>query len=69
MTHNIDWLIKRYPQWQTIQSLIRIDSVRKTKKEQTKETRYYIGSLKTPPEEVLKHVRIIGLSRIVYIGH
>ena len=59
---DVAWLHERHPNWQTINSIIRIDSTRdvtvRGKKKITQETRYHISSLQNPtPETVLQAVR------------
>lgn len=57
VTHEVAWLRDRHPHWHSINSLIRIDSVRETKDKTTYETRYYISSLKEIPQKILGVVR------------
>jgi len=62
VSNSVDWLRKEHKDWETIQSIIRIDSTRevveKAAKKVTQETRYYISSLKNPtPEVALKAIR------------
>jgi predicted transposase YbfD/YdcC len=52
----VEWLKKRHPRWSSIQSVIKIQSVRESKVT-TKEVRYYISSLKDTPDQVLKSIR------------
>jgi predicted transposase YbfD/YdcC len=39
--NDLDWLTKRHPNWRSIKSIVRIDSVREDKKKISKETSYY----------------------------
>ncbi|MEN8236408.1 MAG: ISAs1 family transposase, partial [Pseudomonadota bacterium] len=59
VSDNIDWLREAHPLWHTINSIIRINSTRDVLNgKTTKETRYYISSLKkTKPEKFLKSIR------------
>jgi len=56
--NDVQWLQDRHPRWQTINSIIRIDSTRELKNEITKESRYYISSIKNiTPQVALKAIR------------
>ena len=58
--NEVQWLRDRHPKWSTINSIIRIDATReiKSQKKKTKETRYYISSIKNITSQVaLKSVR------------
>ena len=62
VSHDVEWLRKQHPHWQTIHSIIKINSTREfsnqEKNKTTHETRYFIASLKTPtPEVALKAIR------------
>lgn len=59
---DVEWLRNRHENWKTIQSIFRIDSIREVTEKGTikitRETRYYISSLKDPtPEVALRAVR------------
>ncbi len=55
---DVHWLKKNNENWDSINSIIRIDSTREIKDKTTNETRYYISSIKDPdPEIILKAVR------------
>ena len=59
---DVAWLRERHPNWQTINSIIRIDSTREVnvrgEKKLTQESRYHISSLQAPkPETALQAVR------------
>lgn len=54
---NVEWLYAMHPQWQTIKSIIKIDSKREIKEKVTEEARYYISSLNASPQEILKAIR------------
>ncbi len=53
---DVEWLRKKHPKWSTIKSIIKIYSIRESKKT-TKEVRYYISSLDDTPEKILKSIR------------
>ena len=55
--NNVAWLIERNKEWHSIRSIIRIEATREIKGKTTQETRYYISSLDTSPQEILKAVR------------
>ena len=57
VSHDISWLVQRHPYWQSIKSIIRIDSTREEKKKTTQETRYYISSSTVEAEKMLSHIR------------
>lgn len=62
VVHDVEWLRKEHTNWNTIQSIIRIDSTRevtdRADKKNTQETRYYISSLKNPtPQIALRAIR------------
>jgi len=53
---DVEWVQQRHPKWASIRSLIKIHSVRESKKT-TNDVRYYISSLEDTPEKVLHSVR------------
>ena len=56
----MQWLRDRHPNWETIQSIIQINSTRefKDKTKTTNETRFYVSSLKnTTPQTALTAIR------------
>lgn len=53
----VAWLRELHPKWQTIKTIIRIDSTRELKSSITKETRYYISSLDVSAEKMLQAIR------------
>ena len=58
--NDVQWLRDRHPNWETIQSIIQINSTREFKDntKKTNETRYYISSLKNPtPQTALMAIR------------
>lgn len=57
VTHEVAWLREQHPHWHSINSLIRIDSIREVKGKTTEETRYYISSLKEIPQKILGAIR------------
>lgn len=56
-TQNVGWLQERHPHWKSINSIIRVDSIREIKGKISSETRYYISSLTDTPEKVLSSIR------------
>jgi predicted transposase YbfD/YdcC len=57
---DVQWLQEKYPHWGTINSFIKINSIRefKNSKKSTQEDRYYISSLKdATPDSFLKSIR------------
>lgn len=54
---DVVWLRDMHPDWQSIQSIVQIDSTREIKDKITKESRYYISSLKTTPKQMLANIR------------
>ena len=54
---DVEWLRKRHSKWSSIRSIIKIHSIRESKKQTTKEVRYYISSLEDTPEKILKSIR------------
>lgn len=62
VSNDVEWLRKEHNNWETIQSIIRIDSTRevveKGARKINQESRYYISSLKNPtPQEALNAIR------------
>ena len=59
VTTDIDWLRERHPHWKNLSLIAKIESIRINKKtlKETKETRYYISSLRTKSCEISKYVR------------
>ncbi len=57
VTTNVDWLRKTHNNWQTIKSIIEIKSTREIKGKASKETRYYITSLKDDANKILQSIR------------
>lgn len=53
---DVEWLRKKHPKWPSIRSIIKIHSIRKSKKT-TSETRFYISSLADTPKQILKSIR------------
>lgn len=53
---DVEWLRKKHPKWPSIRSIIKIHSIRKSKKT-TNETRFYISSLEDTPMQILKSIR------------
>ena len=60
VVHDVQWLRDRHPHWNTINSIIQINSIRefKDQNKKTQETRYFISSLKKPtPQAALLAIR------------
>jgi predicted transposase YbfD/YdcC len=57
VVRDVDWLKKRYPKWQSIQSIVQIKSTREMKNKKTVEERYYISSLSVGASTMLHNVR------------
>ena len=54
---DIDWLRQNHPLWDTLRTIIEIESIREIKSKKTTEKRYYISSADKPVEELLKAIR------------
>ena len=54
---DVAWLHQRHPKWQTIQSMVKIESERWVGGKAHTETRYYITSRKGEAEQLLSYVR------------
>lgn len=57
VSHDVGWLRDRHPKWKTIKSIIQVQATREIKGKITNESRHYISSLETTPEEMLKAIR------------
>ena len=57
VVNDVEWLRDMHKNWQSIKSIIRIDSRREFKDKITEETRYYISSLDLPAERILAAIR------------
>lgn len=57
VVNNVSWLKERHPEWNSIASVIRVDSERSIKNKVTTETRYYISSLNEDAKKILKKIR------------
>jgi predicted transposase YbfD/YdcC len=57
VSNEVSWLRDRHPQWESIQSIVRIDSTREIKTKITTETRYYISSLNESAQKILSSIR------------
>ena len=53
---DVEWLRKKHPKWTSIRSIIKIHSIRKSKKT-TNEARFYISSREDTPKQILKSIR------------
>ena len=58
VVNDVAWLQNMHPNWQTIKSIIKLDSTREIGDKKTQETRYYISSLDASPETTLQAIRI-----------
>ncbi len=56
VVNDVEWLRKKYPKWSSIRSIIKINSIRKSK-ETTEDVRFYISSLEDTAEQMLKSIR------------
>lgn len=57
VSQDVSWLHELHEHWKSIQSIIRIDSVRESKMNSTTETRYYISSCQLTPKKILEAIR------------
>lgn len=57
VSHDVQWLKDRNKNWQSIQSIICIESTRNIKNKMTIEYRYYISSLTETPKKMLESIR------------
>ena len=57
VSNDVNWLLERHPNWNSIKSIIRVDSIREEKDRTTTETRYYISSEIKPAEKMLAGIR------------
>ena len=57
VVNDVQWLRDLNPNWQTIKSIIKIESTREIKNNTSKETRYYVSSLNTTADKLLKAIR------------
>ncbi len=62
-SQDVAWLHERHERWKTIKSIIRIDCLREIKGTSSKETRYYVSSLVSPPDKILSIRRQLTLVR------
>jgi predicted transposase YbfD/YdcC len=54
---NISVFKENNPQWETIQSIVRVHATREINGKSTEETRYFISSIQLTPERMLKAIR------------
>ena len=54
---DIDWLRQNHPLWDTLRTIIEIESIREIKRKKTTEKQYYISSADKPAEELFKAIR------------
>ena len=54
---DVEWLREMHSPWQTIQSIIKLTSVREIDGKSTQETRYYVSSLKEGAQKILRSIR------------
>jgi predicted transposase YbfD/YdcC len=57
VSQDVSWLHGRHSHWQSIHSIIRIDSAREIKGNVTNETRYYVSSCCLEAEKILTAIR------------
>jgi len=57
VSQDVAWLRERHPEWTSINSIIRIDSIRESKCKNSTESRFYISSCQLEPEKILKAIR------------
>lgn len=57
VSHDVTWLKEMNQNWQSIQSIVRIQSTRDIKNEVSVEDRYYVSSLKETPKKMLESIR------------
>lgn len=57
VSDDVAWLRERHPAWQTLQTLVRLDSAREIGGCTVKETRYFLSSLPPDPQKILRAVR------------
>ena len=57
VVNDVQWLRDLNPNWQTIKSIIKIESTREIKNNTSNETRYYVSSLNTTADKILKAIR------------
>jgi predicted transposase YbfD/YdcC len=59
VSHDVKWLRETHPNWTTVKSIVRIDSKREFKdaNKTTMESRYYLSSLNSTPDVMLKAIR------------
>lgn len=57
VTDDIQWLKDRHPLWQSIHSIVAIDSIVELENATVTETRFYITSLPPEPEKLLHAIR------------
>jgi predicted transposase YbfD/YdcC len=54
---DIEWLKKMHKKWNSIESIVKIESKREIKGIISEENRYYISSLKTDAKAMMNHIR------------
>ncbi len=54
---DVEWINKAHPKWASINSIIKIRSIREMGTKKTEEIRYYISSLEDKPEKVIANIR------------
>lgn len=57
VANNVAWLRLRHPNWQSINSIIRLDTTRSIKNKTSIETRYYVSSLDEKAQKTLTCIR------------
>lgn len=57
VSNNVLWLHDRHPNWNSIQTIIRIDSIREIKGKRSSESRFYVSSLQESAQKILSCIR------------
>jgi hypothetical protein len=57
VSNNVQWLKERHPDWLSIKSILRVESIREIKGNASTEIRYYISSLDAEPSKMLSSIR------------
>jgi predicted transposase YbfD/YdcC len=57
VVNDVEWLRESHPNWKSIQTIIRIESMRTIKDKTSTETRFYISSLDRTAEKMLTYIR------------
>jgi predicted transposase YbfD/YdcC len=57
VSNDVEWLTSTHPKWQSIKSIVRVNSTREIKGKVTQEARYYVSSLDISAMEMLSAIR------------